>query len=224
MLVVFLRTVIIYLMLMFFLRLMGKRQIGELQMSELIITILLSEVSAAPIADPEIPLLRAMIPVVTLLLLEILISYGIMKLNFLKRVFDGAPSIIIKDGVLQQKQLAKLRISVNELMGELRVMEIASLDEVEYAILEQNGKLSVIKKSKYQNVCRDDLNITPEKEEGFAHPIIIDGYVNKNSMKDLGVDDKWLESFLKKKKISQKDVFLLTLDNAGNNLLIKKDK
>ena len=148
----FIRTLITYFLLVTVMRMMGKRQIGELQLSELVITLLLSELASSPIADLDIPLLHAVIPILILLSLEVLVSLVVVKIPFLKTVFDGRPNIIIHRGKINQSELKKLRISVEELIGQIRLKNIFDIEQVETLILEQNGQFSVQPKSCFQNV------------------------------------------------------------------------
>jgi len=223
MLNIFLKTVFIYALLVLFLRLMGKRQIGELQISELIITFLLSEIASTPIMNPEVSLLSALVPVLTLISLEIIISFLTTRSDLLKRIFDGVPSVIISKGVLNIKELDKLRITINEFISQLRQLDISSVDEVEYAILEQNGKLSVAKKAKYQPLTREDLGLSV-KEKGIAHPVIVDGRINKGSLSFAEKDINWLNKKAKESKLSLDEIFLMTADDSGDTFIIKKEK
>ncbi len=223
MLNIFVRTIIVYIALILFMKLMGKRQIGELQISELITTILLSELAAAPLNDLNVPLLHSAVPILTLLFLEIGVSFFITKSDILKRFFDGVPNIVIRRGTLDQKQLAKLRISMDELLSELRQQGISSIEEVAYAVLEQNGKLSVIKKAKYQGLTKGDAGANCT-EQGFDHPLIIDGNIIKTGLGPAGFDMRRLSKLMRENNISAEDVFLLTADDSKKINIIMKEK
>ena len=147
MVMIFTRTIIVYIFLVIAMRLTGKRQIGELQLSELITALLLSELAASPITNNNIPLSYAFVPILTLVCIEIINTFLVTKNVAARRFLDGVPNIIIKKGVLDQKELAKVRMSMEELFAELRLKDIYDISEVEYAILEQNGQLSVTPKT-----------------------------------------------------------------------------
>lgn len=192
-------------------RMTGKRQIGELQISELVTALMLSELAVAPISNVNISLLYAVIPITTLITLEIIITFIVTKSKFCKRIFDGEPSFIIKHGVLDQRELAKQRISVDEFCGELRLKDAANIGEVDYAIIEQNGKLSVFPKSGGSG-------------GGIAHLLIIDGDINYNNLNISGRSDRWLAKRLSESKLSQDEIFMFSVDDAGNEIIIKKVK
>ena len=221
---VFIRTVIIYFLFMTSVRLMGKRQVGELQLSELITTFMLSELAVNPIQDTSIPILYSLIPMFFLLAAEVATSFLMTKSSFLKKIFSGNPSVIIKKGNLDQKELSKLRMGINELMGELRLKNISDISDVDYAILEQNGKLSVFPKSKKQSVCAEDIKINKE-ESGIAHAVIIDGEIDESNLKTAGKSVAWIENYLKKHRINMKTVFLMTIDDKSSvNVIVKEEK
>ena len=202
------RTLIIYVLLSFSLKVMGKRQLGELDVTELVSTLLVSEIASLPIDDPDLPLLNAILPILFILSLEVLLSTIKNKSEKLKRKIEGEPVYIIYKGRLLQKALRDNRISVNELMSEIRAQGIGDISEVNYAILEQNGSLSVLNKS--------DGNI--------SHPIIIDGEVNRSALKSNGFDDNWLRARLDESRVSKKNVFLMTVDDEGKIYIIERDK
>ena len=204
---IFVRTLIIYLFLSISIRIMGKRQIGELEVEELVSTLVLSEVAALPIADPDIPLTNAIIPVLFIVCLEIIISYTKNKSSVLKKYIEGEPIYLIKQGKLLQSELKRNRISVNELLCELRIQGIADISEVDYAVLEKNGSISVFKK-----------NETP-----LSHALIIDGEVNEKSLAQLGRDEKWLNKKLLETGICASEVFLLTANDGDILYIIRKE-
>lgn len=219
---IFIRTVIIYLLLSFILKIMGKRQLGELEVSELVSTLLISEIAAIPIDDPDIPLLNAVLPILFILCAEILISAFKNRSAMLKRVIEGEPIYIIYKGKLLQQVLEDNRISVNELLSELRVQGVSDLTEVYYAILEQNGKISVIARSECQPLSRKSL--CSPAESGLAHPIIIDGEVNEANMSALGYNRAWLSRVLKERSRNVEEIYLLTVNDRGEISEIPKDR
>ena len=205
---VLIRTIIIYIFLSFALKLMGKRQIGELETSELISALLISEVAALPIDNPDIPLSSAIFPTLLIIALEILLSFIKNKSDRLKRTVDGEPTFIIYKGRLRQEVLRENRISMNEVLSELRVLGVGDIEDADYVILEQNGKLSVLQKN------RDKL----------AHTIIIDGEVNEATLRSLGYNREWLNKRLAEASRKADEVFLLTVGDDGTINIIKEEK
>ena len=220
---IFIRTIIIYFFITVVLRIMGKRQVGELESSELVSTFILSEIASLPISNPELPLLFAIIPILLIVCLEIIITYTKNKLDFFKMIFEDKPTIIIYKGNLRQKELEKMRISIQELLSELRLQGIMDISEVEYAILEEKGKLSTILKPEYQPLCASDMKIKVSRGS-IAHTLIVDGRYSKESLKELSISEKEIEKICKKHNCIPKDVFLLTIDDDKKINLIKKEK
>lgn len=222
MLTIFFRTIILYFILVFSVRLMGKRQIGELQVSEFIITLLLSEIASAPVTNRAIPLLHAVTSILLLLAVEVIISFLLLKSNRLKRLFYGSPTILICRGKLIQKALKDNRVELDELLSELRQKGFSDPADVDYAILEENGQLSVFPKAEKAPVTPADLSLQP-KESGIAHVCILDGTVLGKNLGLCGWDEKRLAAELKRRKLRLRDVFLLTVDDGGSVTLIKKE-
>ena len=223
MITIFIRTFIIYIMITFVLRIMGKRQVGELEASELVSTLLLSEIAALPISEPDVPLLFAVIPVLLIVSLEIIVTYSKNKLDFLKKIFEGKPSIIIYKGKLDQKELERMRISVQELISELRLQGIMDISQVEYAILEEKGKLSTLLKPEYQPLSANDLKISV-CGNGMAHTLVSDGSYSYDTLKRLGINELYVDKICKKNNCKVEDVFLLTLDDEKKTNIILKEK
>ncbi len=219
----FFRSIILYIFLIMALRLMGKRQVGELQVTDFVSTLLLSEIAATPIADPDIPLFYAIIPITVILSIEVASSFLANKCSLLKTVLDGRPSILISHGKLDQKELEKTRISIEELLSQLRQKNVGSIDQVEYAILEQNGQMSVIEKMPHRNVALSDLGIEKE-EEGIAHALILDGHVSKKNLLSAHLSRDWLDEQLKSRKLSLKEIFLFSVDDSGKVNIIRKEQ
>lgn len=221
MLTVFLRVIVVYAVLVSTMRFMGKRQIGELQLSELVTTILLSELASAPIADPQIPLSFAIIPIAVLLSFEVIISFAVTKISFLKPLFDGKPSILVNRGKLDKSELSRVRISIEELMSSMRIAGYADLSEIDYAILEQNGQLSVFPKRAASPPSASELNL-PTEEHGIAHAVIVDSKISDFDLKLIGRDKHWLQKRLSHHKVTVEEVLLFTVDDLGKEFLIKK--
>ena len=218
---ILLRTAIVYLFLLTIMRLMGKRQLGELEVSELVSTLLLSDIAALPITDPDIPLVYAIIPIISITAFEISLSVLLTKLPFLKNLISPRPSALIKKGKINEKEMIRNRISIDELFSELRQKDAYDITEVEYAILEQNGKLTVIKKSANSQVTLKDLNISA-RESGIPHIIIADGRIDNHGLKQMSKSREWLTSYLKSKKISPSDIYIMTLDDSDKIKIIKR--
>lgn len=223
MIVIFVRTVLLYVLLTLMFRFMGKRQVGELEVSDLVSTLLLSEIAALPIDDPDIPLLYALVPILLIMCLEIMTTFAETKWNPLKRIFEGKPILLISQGEVQPSALKRVRVSVNELISECRLQGVGNIGDVNYAILEPNGKLSVFPKSKYSPVTPSDLQIKKE-ESGILHPLIIDGIPQKEALKKLNISSKKLHKLCEKQQAMPKDMFLLGMDDGGQVYAVKKEK
>ncbi len=218
---IFFRIVLIYFFLSLTLKLMGKRQLGELEVGELVSTLLISEVAAIPIDDPDLPLLNALIPILFILSAEILLSSVKNRSEKLKRLIEGQPVYIIYKGKIRQKVLEDNRISVNELLSELRVLGIADISAVAYAILEQSGKLSVTLRADCQPITKEGL--TQTSDPGIAHLIVADREVNEENLKALGYNRAWLDGVFSRYGVKLSEVFLLTVDDLGNTSLTRKE-
>lgn len=223
MITILIRTLIIYITLVCTMRILGKRQLGELEVSELITTILLSEIATMPIANQDIPLSYAIIPLITIVMFEVSVSFICSRFSIFKNLLSSPPSTLIYKGRINQQELKKNRISPEELISELRIKNITNISYVEYAILEQNGMLSVIPKIQHQQPTLEQLQIN-DKEEGISHIIISQGSWNNYNLKLLNKSKHEFEKMLKKKKLTEKDVFLLTIDDNNNIELIVKEK
>lgn len=222
MITIFFRTLLIYLLLTGAMRLMGKRQIGELEVSELIITLLLSEIAALPIDNQEIPVLYAVIPSVTLLTLEVCTSAVLMKFPRLKRRVSSAPSMLICQGKLNQRELLKNRLSVDELFAGLRQQGVSDPEEVEYAIMEKNGSLSVILWEAYRPATAKDLSVAG-KEAGLMHILISDGVPNRHNLTLLGRDEDWLRGELAERRLEMEKVLYFLCNDAGKIEIMEKE-
>ncbi|MBQ7309678.1 MAG: DUF421 domain-containing protein [Clostridia bacterium] len=221
--VLLIRTILIYILLILVMRLSGKRQIGEIQLSELITTFLLSELASYPLTDPAIPFLHAVIPIITIVCLEIILSFLTTKSVLMKKLLDGKPSIIIRRGVLDQKEMLKMRLNLEDLLCVLRLNGISAIADVEYAILEQNGQISVFPKENKRALTPSDLSL-PIEEHGIAHAIITDGHVDLESLKNAKKTKDWLAKTLRKEKIRHTDeIFLMTVDDSGDCKIVKKE-
>ncbi|HCD10285.1 MAG TPA: hypothetical protein DEQ01_08165 [Thermoanaerobacter sp.] len=212
MLILFFRTLILYALIVIFMRISGKQQIGQLQPYELVVAIMIADLVAIPMQNKGIPLLSGIIPILTLLVSQLFLSYLSMKSLRARAIICGTPTILIEKGKILTSQLQKERYNINDLLEELRVKGYPNIADVEYAILETNGSLSVIPKSCKKPVTPQDLNLTPQYE-GLPLPIIIDGRIMHQNMQKAGIDMEWLNEQLKMWKIQNvKEVLFASLD------------
>ena len=224
MVISFFRTIILYILVIMALRLMGKRQIGELQPSELVVAIMISDLATVPVSDIAISLFSGIIPILTLIIFEVVISFLNLKSDKFRNIFTGKPAYLIKDGVLQVKEMQKLRYTIEDLLSELRLKDVTDISTVYTAMLETNGELSVVMKSPYKTVTVSDLNLCV-KQEKAALVLISDGIVRTNHLKEAKKDMKWLKSELLNRNIKNlKDVFILSYSSDGKIFLQKKEK
>ena len=219
------RTAIMYFIFIFSIRIMGKRQIGELQLSELVTTLMLSEIAISSIQDISMPLSYSILPTAFLLSSEVIISFLATKSSGIKKLFFGTPNIIIKEGKIDQKELSKLRMSINELLSELRLKDISEIDDVDYAIIEHNGKISVFPKMGKRPLCKEDIDLKSDKENSLPFAVITDGDVSKTGLGYANKNEKWLKNYLNKKKIDKSDIYLMTVNREGKiNIIYKEEK
>ena len=224
MMTAFLRTVILYILIMLGLRLMGKRQLAELEPSELVLTMMISDLAAVPMQDFGIPLLAGLIPILTLMALSLLLSQLFLHNLRFRQLVCGTPSILIRNGVLQQETMRKNRYTLDELLEELRGQGISDIRDVKFAILENSGQLSVFPWAARQPPTSAQLNL--DLQDDVAIPVILinDGRVLEKNLRVCGRNLQWLEHTLKQEGISSPgDVFLMTLDEQGNLYCVKKD-
>ncbi len=217
------RTAIIYIVLIVGLRITGKRQLGELQPIELVVTLLISDLAAVPMQENGIPLLNGLVPIAVLISLELILSVCMMKSNGLSRLISGNPVVIIHEGIVQQPALRKLRLTVEDLTESLRQQGFFDLQEIQYAIAETNGSISVFPFSKNQPATKNDLQ--GEIAENFAAvPLVNDGKLVEWGLSFCGISEKKVYTVLKKKKCPLANTLLLTADKNGHYFLIEKEK
>lgn len=220
--IVLIRSAILYITVIFAVRLMGKRQLGELQPSELVITILVSNVATLVLEDLSIPLAIGIAPVLSLVCFEVIMSWIMLKFPKVRCIVSGRPKIIISDGKIDRRVMNSLRYSVDDLMTSLRGNDIFSLNEVQYAIVETTGSLSVMKKPMYDTPVRKDLNLNPKAVDP-PRVIISDGRLLENSLENMNLTKYWLDRILKKKQIKVKDIFIMTADKTGNYYIVENN-
>lgn len=223
MITILFRTVMVYILISLILRGMGKRQVGELELSDLVATLLLSEVASLPIADPNVPFLNALVPLLLILSFEIILTFLKTKCFPLKRLLEGQPSFLIRRGKLDQKELGRMRISIEEFIGECRLQGYTDLSDIDYAILEQDGKLSILPRECKRPLCPEDVGVAVESK-GLSHPIIVDGRVQERHLTMLGLDRAWLAKECARRGRKIADVFLMTVSDSGDILFFGKEK
>lgn len=220
----FIRTIILYLILIIGLRLTGKRQIGELEPIELVLTMLLSDLASVPMQDFGIPLLNGLVPIITLLSLSTLFSYFSMRSMRFRSLVCGEPAIIIREGKLLQDVMRHNRLTLDELLEELRSQGISDLDDVKYAVLETSGQLSVLLRSDRQPVTAQQLSHEVKDDVFLPTVIINDGRLLRSNLKEIGLDEAWLRQQLSTQHLSDtRDVFLLSVDPSGKVVCLPKE-
>ena len=222
MLIGLIRATILYVAIIILMRILGKRQIGELQPTELVITILISEILAIPMQDTKLPLLNTVIPVFLLVGFEILVSVISLKSIKFRSLLQGNSVTVIKDGKLDLTRLKNLRFSTDDLLEELRKKDVFDISTVQSAVIETDGSLSVLLKSDHTNVKRSDLKIKmPEN----TYPIVVisDGRIINKNLSECNTDEKSFRQFLKSRNIDANDIIIMTLDTEGKINTIRKD-
>lgn len=224
MITAFARTVILYFLIMTGLRLMGKRQIGDLEPGELVLTMMISDLATVPMQDFGIPLLAGVIPILTLLALSMLMSCLSLRSLRFRELVCGTPAVLIRHGVVQQQTMRENRYTLDELLEELRGQGISCVEDVKYAILENSGQLSVLPWTRQQPPTAAQLQL--EVEDGVTLPTVLinDGRVLSRGLAACGHDRAWLEAQLRERHLSSpREVFLLTLDEQGRVFCVKKE-
>lgn len=223
MLTTIIRTVILYFLLILIMRIMGKRQIGQLQPGELVITILISEIAAIPMQDNDIPMINSVISVFLLAAFEIITSAVSMKSVKIRSLLQGNSLIVIRNGVLDQKQIKRLRYTVDDILEALRQKDVFDISDVKYAIAETDGSLSVMLKEEKQSVKAADIKLK-KKEQGLQCVLISDGRIIRSDFKDCGMTEEKLQTLLKEKNINPKNILLMTVDAFGKTNIIRRDE
>lgn len=223
MLIPLLRTLILYLAIILALRLMGKRQVGEMQPGELVVTILVSAVASVPMQDMDIPLSHGLVPVLTLIAAEVLVSALTLKSSWLRLLLTGKPVPVIREGQLDQQALRRLRLSTDDLLEDLRLGGVFDVRQVAFAQLETNGQLSILLESREAPATAGQLGIKTRRAQPLL-TVISDGVVREAALKQLEKDRDWLERVLKAEGITTPErVFLFCADREGNRVLFKKE-
>ncbi|MBO5142607.1 MAG: DUF421 domain-containing protein [Clostridia bacterium] len=219
---IFIRVLILYLVVLIALRLMGKREIGQLQPYELVITMMIADLASVPMQDIGIPLFHGIVPILALLFSQIVLSYINIKSGWVRKIVCGEPTVLIQKGKIMEDRLKKQRYTIDGLMEELRSNGVFSLDEVEYAILETSGQISIIKKPEKNAATKEDVN-AQITYIGYPRLLIIDGsYIDKN-LDIMGLKQEDVDKYLKQQKTEYKDVLVLMYDENNTYFLQKKD-
>lgn len=217
------RTLILYALISLVFRFLGKRQVGELEISDLITTLLLSEIATMSIDEPDIPLLYAVIPILLIMCSEIVITYGKIKCGWVKRIFEDTPIILIEKGKICEKALANMRMTVDELLSECRLQGFGKIEEINYAILEQNGKLSILPFEANKPITPALLHKKAE-ETGIMHALIVDGKMVKDELKKSPLKESDLVGICDRHGARVSDVLLCGIDDMGHVTFIRKER
>lgn len=223
MLTVFIRAALLYLLIIFSLRLMGKRQLGELQPSELVITILISNIASVPIEDPATPMVLGIVPVLVLVGFELIVSNLSLRFRPFRKLLSGNAMVVIKDGKIDQKALHDLRFSIDDLMESLREQGIFSVEDVYFAIVETTGKISVLERHRAQTVTSAMLHVKG-KDENPPILLISDGKLLEDSLQRYQIKREWVENILTKEKRSLAEIFLMTANETGSYYIVPKEE
>lgn len=220
MLLIFIRTLVLYGIILIVMRLMGKREIGQMQPFEFTIAIMISDLATMPMEDSGIPISNGIIPILGLLVAHLMISYVNMKSIKTREVLCGKPSILIYRGKIDEANLLKERFTINELQERLRGNNVVNIADVEYAILETSGQVNVILKPEKQNVTIEDMKLTKEYQ-GISYDLVIDGIVMQDNLNKINKNYKWLEKEIRKFGYKPEDALIVTID-ANDNIFFQE--
>lgn len=223
MLTILFRTFFIYLTLYLIMRLMGKRQLGELEITDLVTTLMLSEIASLPITNQELPVAHAIVPMIVLLFLEVLFSVVLIRFPRLKPLVSARPTVLIQNGELDLDALQSQRISMDELIGEIRQQGFPSLTQIDCAIVEKNGKLTLFPKLEYCAVTVGDLDLDVQKDP-LMHIVFSNGQVSSEGLRLIKKSEKWLSDAFSKRKVDVKELFCAIANESGELYLINKKK
>ena len=221
MLITFFRAIFLYIIVLIVMRLMGKREIGQLQPFELAISIMIADLASIPMTETGVPISNGIIPILGLLVMHLIISIINMKSLKAREVICGKPTILIYRGKIDEKALKKERFTINELEERLRGNNVVNLGDVEYAILETSGQVTVIQKPEKRNTIPEDFNILPDYE-GIPYDLVIDGKIMKKNLKAIGKNYSWLKKEVEKFKIKPEEALVVTIDGKGQMFCQKK--
>lgn len=223
MLINFIRAIMIYILVLVVMRLMGKREIGQLQPFELVISIMIADLASIPMTDPGVPIFNGLVPILGLLAMHLLITLLNIKSVNLRKITCGKPTILVYRGKIDEEALKKERFTVSELQERLRGKDVFNLGDVEFAILETNGEVSVITKPNKRNLTPEDMNIEADYE-GLPYDLIVDGKIMYENLNKIGKDKRWLIKQVEKFKCLPQDVLIATMDGKGNFFCQQKER
>lgn len=221
MLITFVRSIVLYIIVLLVMRLMGKREIGQLQPFEFAIAIMIADLATIPMAETGIPIGNGIVPILGLLVMHIIISIINIKSMYAREFICGRPTLLIYRGKIDEKQLRKERFTINELQERLRAANVINIGDVEYAILETSGQVTVIQKPDKRNTIPSDFGIMPDYE-GIVYDLVIDGKVMNENLKRVGKDYNWLKREVNKFGYNPEDALIVTLD--GNSQIYAQKK
>lgn len=220
---IFLRTLIVFIFVLIAVRLMGKREIGQLQPFELVVIIMIADVASVPMQDINIPLLQGLIPIMSLLVGQLIFSYLNIKIPLFHKLFTGKATILIEKGKIHENNLKKQRYSLEGLLEQIRVAGYPDIRDVDYAILETSGQISVIPKTEKNQITVGDMNIQAEYI-GYPRVLVLEGKVIENNLVEIKKDEKWLNARMKEIKLTLDKILVLISDEKGNIYCQKKIK
>ena len=223
MLITFFRAIVLYLIVLVVMRLMGKREIGQLQPFELAISIMIADLASIPMTEIGIPIFNGIVPILGLLVMHLILSLINLKSLKAREIICGKPSILIYRGKINEKELKKERFTINELEERLRGNNVVNLGDVEYAILETSGQVTVIQKPEKRNTIPEDFNIVPEYE-GIPYYLVVDGKVMNKNLKAIGKNYNWLKKQVEKFDIKPEEALVVTIDGKGQIFCQKKEE
>lgn len=224
MIIILIRTIILYALVLFIIRVMGKAELAAMEPFQLVVTLMIAELAALPMENPGVSLFNGITALVALLFIQVLISFISLKSERARLLFCGKPSVLIEKGIINEKELKKLRININDLMEQLRIKNYSSVADVEYAVLEANGDLSIIPTPEKRPATAGDLSNQVSDIKNMPLPIIVDGYLYKDSLANLKRDESWLKKELMKSEITDyKDVLFCYLDENAQFHLYRKN-
>ena len=223
MLITFFRAIVLYLIVLVVMRLMGKREIGQLQPFELAISIMIADLASIPMTEIGIPIFNGIVPILGLLVMHLILSLINLKSLKAREIICGKPSILIYRGKINEKELKKERFTINELEERLRGNNVVNLVDVEYAILETSGQVTVIQKPEKRNTIPEDFNIVPEYE-GIPYDLVVDGKVMNKNLKAIGKNYNWLKKQVEKFDIKPEEALVVTIDGKGQIFCQKKEE
>ncbi len=221
--IIFFRTLIVYVSLLFAMRMMGKRQLGELELSELVIAVLISDIAAHPLQDIGIPLMNGILPIIILFSCELVVAGILVRSQTAKKILCGKPSFLIYNGTIVQREMQKNRFTIDELAEELRTHSVMDFSRVQYAILETDGQVNAILYPADRPVTAAQLSL-PTENSGYPIILINNGKLVQDNLRVAGKDERWLKKELSKRKVSDyKEVYLFTVNSANEIYFLKME-